>query len=519
MQAEMNPLELERVARPRVPEGPYVVVGLRQAGQAAIEALRRRAGSEEILASDHHPVAVPKRVRRALKAAGIRVHLREQDELLDLEPAPRTLIKSPGMPCDAPLIEEARGRGIEVLDELELGWRLGDSSMIAVTGTNGKTTTSTLSAAVLEGAGHDVRLAGNADIAPPLTALTDEPDLIVCEVSSFQLEGCPALLPEVAVFTNLSHDHLARHGTMRRYGEVKRSLFIKDGAAVGLAVVDTIDDFGRELAGEIERAGGRAVRVGAGPEADYRIEDARWDMRTAELELATPSGGLTLKTRLPGHYNARNVAAVVALADSLGVDRSVLARVLATHPGARGRFEHIECGQGPDLILDTAGSPVAAEQFLSAARAGMAPDARLHAVLGVLGALDPDQRRALGRAARSHCDRLVLTAGSFRNNPPLGTLENILAGARDSGGAELEIVPDREEAIAVALRGALPGDVVALLGRGNVVESIHYGKADDRKALYRVARADRRRALGPEGADEAAEGELGVELEQGGIRR
>jgi UDP-N-acetylmuramoylalanine--D-glutamate ligase len=519
MQAEESPLGLRRRPRPRVPEGPYVVAGLGEAGRAAVKALCRVEGSERVLASDHRPAGVPKRVRSALKAAGVRTHLGGQDELLNLSPPPRTLIKSPGVPTDAPLLQQARQRGIEVLDELELGWRLGGAPMIAVTGTNGKTTTAALTAAVLARSGIKAVLAGNADIAPPLSAVTDEPDLIVCEVSSFQLEGCPALMPEVAVFTNLSHDHLSRHGTMRRYGEVKRSLFIKDDVAVGLAVVDTIDEFGRELADDVERAGGRAIRVGLGPEATYRIQDARWDLRNAELELDTPSGQITLETRLPGDYNARNVAAVVALADSLDVEHSVLAEVLATHPGAQGRFEHIDCGQRPELILDTASSPVAVEQFLSAVRAGMDPSARLHAVLGVLGAPDPDQRRAIGRAARRLCDRLVLTAGSFRPKPPLRTLEGMIAGARRVRGADLAVVPNREEAIATALRGAMRGDVVSILGRGNVVESIHSGKVDDRGALYRVLRAHQRGRLGPEGSGEASSRELGVKFEQRRIGR
>ena len=183
-------------SRPAVPEGPYLVAGLGEAGRSAVEALRLRQGSEGILASDHHPPGVPKRVRRALDEAGIRVHLGAQDELLDLPPAPRTLIKSPGMPADAPLIRRARERGIDVIDEVELGWRLGTAPMVAVTGTNGKTTTATLAAAVLAESGLESKLAGNADTAPPLSAVTGdpdaEPDLIVCEISSFQLESCPA---------------------------------------------------------------------------------------------------------------------------------------------------------------------------------------------------------------------------------------------------------------------------------------------------------------------------------------
>jgi UDP-N-acetylmuramoylalanine--D-glutamate ligase len=469
-----------------MPEGPYDVAGLGQAGRAAVDALCRVEGGERVLASDRYPNRVPKRVRRDLEAAGVRTHLGSQRRVLDLPPAPRTLVKSPGIPIDAPILQLARERGLEVLDELELGWRLSSTPMIAVTGTNGKTTTSTLAAAVLAEAGLRVSLAGNADTAPPLSALNEDLDLIVCEVSSFQLEGCPSLMPEVAVFTNLTHDHLPRHGTMRRYGEVKRSLFMKDGEAVPLAVVDTFDDFGRRLADEVEGAGGRVVRVGIDADADYGIRDARWDLRTAEVELSTPSGPLVLETNLPGNHNARNVAAVVALCDLLEVERPVLAEVLAAHPGARGRFEHLDCGQDHELILDTAGTPAATEQFLNAVRAGMAPGARLHAMLGVLGAPDPAQRQAIGRAARRLCDRLVLTAGSFRSNPPLRTLECLVDGARGVRGAELAIVPDRAEAIADVTRGALPGDVVSVLGRGNVVEAIHDRKVDDRESLSRV---------------------------------
>ena len=185
--------------------------------------------------------------------------------------------------------------------------------------------------------------------------------------------------------------------------------------------------------------------------------------------------------------------------------------MLAIHPGAQGRFEHIDCGLPCDLILDTASSPAAVEQFLTAVRAGMDPEARLHAVLGVMGGPDPAHRRALGRVARSLSDRLVLTAGSFRRNPPLGPLEGLIAGASGTDGADLEVITDREEALADAVHSAEPGDVIAVMGRGNVIESIHGGKAEDRETLRRIARGDR--GAGPEGAGEAPERELGLKLE------
>jgi UDP-N-acetylmuramoyl-L-alanyl-D-glutamate--2,6-diaminopimelate ligase len=427
------------------------------------------------------------------------------------------------VPIDSPLVREAQRRGVEVIDELELGWRLCAAPMIGVTGTNGKTTTAALATAVLAGSGLDAVLAGNADIAPPLSAVTGtpdlEPDVVVCEASSFQLEGCSTLLPEVGVFTNLSHDHLPRHGTMRRYGEIKRSLYIRDGEPVGLAVIDTIDEFGRRLADEIEQAEGRVVRVGLDEQAHYRIRGATWDLRSAELSLDTPTGAATFETRLPGAYNARNAAAVVALGETLGVERVTLAAVLAGHPGPSGRFEHIDCGQPAAVILDTASSPAAVEQLLRAVRAGMGRGGRLCAVLGVLGGPDPRQRREMGGLAREHCDDLFLTAGSFRKNAPLHTLDGLLAGAEAVEGADLEVIPDRQEAIAAALEGAGQGGAVVVAGRGNVVESVHNRKIDDRAVLHRLARAHGDGGLGPEGPDQVAIRELRVELEQGGVGR
>ncbi|HEY7256634.1 MAG TPA: Mur ligase family protein [Solirubrobacterales bacterium] len=518
MAADQRLLALRRRERPRVPDGPYLVVGLGQAGQSAARALAGASGAGQVLASDHKPDAVPKRVRRALRELGVRTRLGSPEGLLDLSPVPRTMVRSPGVPLEARHVQEAIGRGIEVIDEVELGWRLVSAPMVAVTGTNGKTTTATLAAAVLSRSGLDARLAGNADTAPALSAVPGDPELIVCELSSFQLEACPALLPEAAIFTNLSHDHLPRHGTMRRYGEVKQSLFLKDGEAVPLAVVDTTEEFGQGLARAVERGGGRAVRVG-GPGSAYRIREARWDLRSAELVLDTPDGILELETRLPGHFNARNVAAVLALADSLGVGRREVTDVLTTHPGPEARFEHVDCGQAADVILDTGSSPAAVEHFLTAVQAGMDAGGRLRAVLGVLGGADPDQRREMGSIARRNCDELLLTAGSFRRNPSLQALEGLVAGAMAAPGAEMTIIPERAGAIAAAFRGSAEGDVIALLGRGNVVETIHGVKVDDRGVLYRLAGAHRAGGSGPEGADETAARELGVKLEQGGVGR
>ncbi|MGN6202801.1 MAG: Mur ligase family protein [Solirubrobacterales bacterium] len=497
----------DRRVRPAVPGGPYLVVGLGQAGQAAAEALARLGRAPETVGFDRRPAAVPKRVRRALAALEVEVRLGEEESLLD-EVSPGTVVRSPGVPLDSPLLVEAQRRGAVVLDELELGWRLSRAPMIAVTGTNGKTTTASLVSALLEAAGLTAPLAGNADIAPPLSAVPGEPDAIVCEASSFQLEACPALLPEVGMFTNLSADHLTRHVTLRRYAEIKRSLFIKGDSAVPLAVLDAIDGPGARLADEVERAGGRVVRLGQDESAPYRLLETSWDLHRSQLKLQTPYGPLSLQTNLPGLYNARNVALVVALADALGIERSLTSEMLAAHPGARGRFEHLgraAAGAGGQLILDFASSPDAVEQFLGTLKASLPPGARLHAVVGLLGSPEPRQRRAVGRIAAELCDRLVLTSGSFRSNPPLSGMEEMVTGARGVAGVDLMVVPERKAAIAAGAAGTSSRDVVCVIGRGNVVEIVSGRREDDRSVMSRLTQGGTTPS-GPERAPQATGG-------------
>lgn len=469
-----------------------MVAGLRRAGTAAVEALCRLAGgSEKVFACDRNPAGLAKRVRHSLEAAGVEVHLGASSETLDFVPVPRTLIKSPGIRFDNPLIELAQRSGLAVIDELELGWRMSDAPMLAVTGTNGKTTVANLAKAVLAASGRKVSLAGNTALGPPLSAVDPKLDWIVCEVSSFQLEGCPALMPEVAVFTNLTPDHLARHGTMRRYAQFKRRLFVRGDSAVRLAVIDVADGVGRALADDVEALGGRVVRIGFDRRADYEIRDVRWDLRSAVVDLSTPTGALVLRTRLPGLHNARNVAAVAGLSDLFGVDRAQLTDTIAAQGAPPGRFEFLDFGQDYGLVLDCAASPGAVKQVLLSVRAAMTQDGRMHVVLGVLGSPDRSHQQAMGRVARELDDRLILTAGSMRPDPPLQALEGLAAGAEGAVGATLEVVPRRRDAIRTALLAARPSDVVAILGRGDVSEAVSGRRVDDRTVLRELATCER----------------------------
>ena len=238
-------------AVPPLPPGPYLVVGLARSGIAAARALRAR-GEDVVAVDSGRP--------EADLGPDVTVHL-ATDGLAELEHA-RAVVKSPGVPREAPVVAAARERGIPVLGELELGWRLVPNEVVAVTGTNGKTTTVELLGAIHREAGLPVAVAGNVGTA--LSSLAGElgPDaVVVCEASSFQLEDALDFAPEGAVLLNATPDHLDRHGTFEDYLAAKLRIFARqsnDDVAVAPAHLG------------VEDLGGCARRVlfGAGPEAE-----------------------------------------------------------------------------------------------------------------------------------------------------------------------------------------------------------------------------------------------------------
>ena len=481
------------VPRPPIPPAPFLVAGLGRAGRAAAQALRRTVGPSMVRAWDADAGASMQRLRRALESEGIRTCL--GPSLIRQEVGwARTIVKSPGIPFYAPVIQLALEEGCEVLDELELGWRLSRGPMLAVTGTNGKSTVSGLASAALAVAGHRVRLAGNTQFGPCLSAVSSESlDWIVCEVSSFQLEGCVHLRPELAVFTNLTPEHLDRHGTVERYGAIKRRLFVNDGRAASRAVIDIDGPFGRALADDVERCGGRVTRVGFSAAADYRVESATWNLRGAQICVRTPLGGVSLASALPGPYNARNIATALAIADLAGVDRGLSLPTLSAHAGPPGRFEHIDCGQRFEVIVDFAHTPDALDQLLRAVRAGMQPGGRLRLVFG-LGRLPDAAMYEMGGLARRLSDQLILTTSGFRGLPRVPPLAAALAGARKVESDELEVVLDRRRAIELAVLSATDDDVIVIPGRGALpdMQNDRRGEAvtfDDREVAREILRA------------------------------
>jgi len=457
--------------RPPLPAGQYMVAGLGRAGRAAIDALVATTAAEHVLAWDGASDGRVRGIARRLRRRGIDVRLGGDGlSALDAAGPGATVIKSPGIDPDIPVLRGARARGLDVLDELELGWRLTRRPIVGVTGTNGKSTTSKLLLTVLAAAGHKAQLAGNTDFGLPLSAATaGAEDWVVCEVSSFQLQTTPAFLPDIAVFTNLTPEHLARHGSMERYGAVKHSMFVRGERGASIAIVNLDDPFGRRLARDVARVGGRVLSYGFAADADVRIERAEWDMREVRLGVGTPDGPVELTTRLPGRYNASNVAAAFAVGHSFGLSAARIAEALDGAAPPPGRWEILTEHERFDVIVDFAHNPDGIRQLLETARAAI--DARdgaaLRTVLGATGARHPEKAREMGGMARALSDHLILTTGTLTGDPDDPRLIRLgeLRRAATSGGA-LEVVLDRRAAIERAIMAAQPGDVVAVLGIG-----------------------------------------------------
>jgi UDP-N-acetylmuramoylalanine-D-glutamate ligase len=463
---------VQPLPRPPVPDGPYLVLGLARAGQAAANALADLAGPSAVRASDTGSPLWAQPELAALRRRGVDVRTScDGTDLLRSSDRPACVIKSPGVPADAPAVRAAGEAGIPVLDELELGWRLCRSPIVGVTGTNGKSTVCALLQGIARAAGLDAPLAGNTEFGPPLSGLGEtRADMVICEVSSTQLEGSPQLLPEAAVLTNLRPEHLDRHGTMAGYGDCKRRLFVRDGRVVPLAVLDVDDDLGKRLAGEVTAGGGRVVTFGAGPGAQFRLRRCGWALDAGWLVADTPDGALELRTALAGRHNAMNALAAAATAWGLGLPLSKIAAGIAATPIVPGRFEPIVEGQPFDVVVDFAHTPDAVEAVIDAARSVTRPrHGDIWAVVSVSGTRVREQGAPIGAATARLADQVIVTHGASRGasrDDDGDPRTPVVEGARSARAAAVALEPDRRVAIRRALLDASPGDLVLVLGRG-----------------------------------------------------
>jgi UDP-N-acetylmuramoylalanine--D-glutamate ligase len=415
--------------RPPLPGGPYLVLGLARSGVAAALALRARG--EEVIGCDAGARGTPAldRAARRLSEAGVEVHLDASGAALAARAG--TLIKSPGVPQNAPLVAAARARGVPVLGELEFAWRLLQNEFIAVTGTNGKTTTTEWIGHVHREAALPVAVAGNVGTAlTSLVGTVPAQATVVCEASSFQLEDTIAFAPEVAVLLNLEPDHLDRHGTFTEYVAAKLRIFANQGNDdVAVAPLDL----------DVEDLGGCARRVpfgSQGAELSDRAGYLWWDDE--------PLIDVT-EISLPGAHNRANAMAVAAACLARGIDRDAVATGLRTFPGVAHRLELIATRDDVAYVNDSKATNVASTLVALRSYAG-----GIHLIAGGRG--KSQDFSPLAPVVAEHC-RAVYLIGEAA-----GDLEAALAPA----GIPIHQERELAAAVAAAAAAASPGDTVLL---------------------------------------------------------
>ncbi len=334
--------------------------------------------------------------------------------------------------------------------------------VVGVTGTNGKTTTTWLLRAILEAAGRPTGVIGtlggalttpeSTDLQARLAAMADQgTKAVAMEVSSHALAQArvEGVRFSVAVFTNLSRDHLDFHRSMEEYFAVKARLFEPDKAAA--AVVNIDDPHGRLLL--------ETTRV---PTRSFSLGDVS-DLRTGLDGSTCTWRGRRLHVPLGGLANVANALAAAAAALELGLDEDAVVEGLATTGAVPGRYQRIDRGQPFTVVVDYAHTPDALEQLLVAARTN--GSGRVLLVFGCGGDRDRDKRPLMGRAAATLADMVIVTSDNPRQEEPDAIIADVVAGASGPGEVSTEI--DRRTAIAGALGLAAPGDVVLVAGKGH----------------------------------------------------
>jgi UDP-N-acetylmuramoylalanine--D-glutamate ligase len=323
------------------------VVGLARSGAAIARVLAER-GETVIGVDSGNPEEAA-----GLEQAGVELSL-GVDGTRQLDRA-RTVVKSPGVPQSAPVIEAARGRSIEVTGELELAWRLIPNAFRAVTGTNGKTTTTELIGHLYRTAGRPVAVAGN--VGTPLASLVGavDPDpTVVCETSSFQLEDTSHFAPECAVFINIAPDHLDRHGTLENYLAAKLRIFANQGND-DFAVYngDTPELQGRDLGGCA-----RLIRF-CPAEGEAADPDCEVSLRAGVVFAADEPLIRAEELQLLGSHNIENAMAAAGAALASGLPRDAVAEGLRSFPGVRHRLERVRERDGVLYVNDSKATNVA----------------------------------------------------------------------------------------------------------------------------------------------------------------
>jgi UDP-N-acetylmuramoylalanine--D-glutamate ligase len=408
------------------------VVGLGRSGVAAALALASRG--ERVIGADSGSAGSSALAAAAerLSTAGVEVLLDDPASAVAAVAEAGTLVKSPGVPQSAAPVVAARRRGLPVLGELELAWRLLEQEFVAVTGTNGKTTTTEWIAHVHREAGVPVAAAGNIGTAvSSLVGALDAETTVVCEASSFQLEDTLAFAPEAAALLNLSPDHLDRHPSYEDYVAAKLRIFANQGNYdIAVAPIDLgVPDLG---------GCARRVRFGADPAAE--LSDRAGYLWWAEEPLMP-----TAEIALPGAHNRLNAMATAAICLARGLSPDAVAQGLRSFAGVPHRLEPIRTRDSVRWVNDSKATNVDSTNVALRAFPG-----GVHLIAGGRG----KQQDFTGLAP--------LVAQRCRGVYLIGEAASEIADALGATGVALHAVGDLASAVAAAADAARPGDVVLL---------------------------------------------------------
>jgi UDP-N-acetylmuramyl-tripeptide synthetase len=420
--------------------------------------------------------------------------------------APIPLVVVPdGARALGPLVARAAGRPSDRM------------TMVGITGTNGKTTTTYLLESILAAASArpgvigtvSYRYAGTEAAAPfttptpgalhPLFAEMAGAGTTHCVMETSSAALAMARLDGVrfqaAAFTNLTQDHLDVHGTMEAYFAAKRRLFEELLVSGGVAAANVDDDHGLDALAAAPRRS-RRLRVSTRTtRADVFVMATHSTISGIRATLQTPRGPLDVRSAaLLGEYNVANIALAVAIAEGLDLPREAIAAGVEQLAGVPGRVQRVANARGLDVFVDYAHTPDALERVIAALRP--LTRGRLIVVFGCGGDRDRGKRPRMGQIVARDADLAVVTSDNPRTEEPLSIIEMILAGVREVEPKEKPIVePDRRAAIGRAVRAAGPGDVVLIAGKGHEDYQI-LGKTkihfDDREEAAAAISADMR---------------------------
>ncbi len=386
--------------------------------------------------------------------------------------------------------------------------------LTGVTGTNGKTTTVYLIDSLLRSAGKITARLGTIEhrigdrVVPAVNTTPESLDVIrflaelrdiggsdaTMEVSSHGLEIGRVFGMDfhAAVFTNLSQDHLDFHGNMRNYAAAKRRLFEgAGGAAPQFAVINLEDELGRDL---LSSSKSEKLSYGRTPAADVAATAVESGLEGIKFRVETPSGKIQVESRLYGEFNIGNILAAIAAVLTHEVSPERIERGLRETPAVPGRFETVDRGQPFFVVVDYAHTADALKRLIESARSLLSnrrvSPGRVLTLFGCGGDRDRAKRPAMGRAAGSLSDWVILTSDNPRTEDPARIIQDAETGLRESSAA-YEIEPDRAAAIAIALRQARSRDIVLIAGKGHeTYQDVGSVKLpfDDRETARKVLR-------------------------------